>query len=399
MRIVTKGATGVSLDLFIPDSASTAGAGKTGLAYSSAGLTAHYRRGTTGTPTAITLAALANAQAAWTSGGFVEVDATAMPGVYRLDVPDAALAAGVDRVHLFLKGASGMAPVPIGIVLTAMDLQDGTAGGLSRLDAAVSSRSTYAGTDTSGTTTLLTRLPSALTITGGKVDLNDKTGFSLSQAFPANFASLAITGGGAVTAGTISDKTGYSLASAPPTSAAIAAAVWDLATTGHTTSGTFGASVIAAGSAGDPWSTSLPGSYGAGTAGYIVGNRLDAAVSSRLAASSYAALIAGINDIKLKTDNLPNSPAAVSDIPSASVNAAAVWGAVTRTLTAESDSAGVTTLLARVTGPVLLASSAPANFGALAISAAGIVQSDVAKVAGYTITGSGTSGDPWGPAP
>jgi hypothetical protein len=41
----------------------------------------------------------------------------------------------------------------------------------------------------------------------------DKTGFSLTQTFPSNFASLAITGGGAVTAGTVSDKAGYSLSS------------------------------------------------------------------------------------------------------------------------------------------------------------------------------------------
>lgn len=36
--------------------------------------------------------------------------------------------------------------------------------------------------------------------------------------FPANFSSLAITGGGAVTAGTVNDKTGYSLASGAITS-------------------------------------------------------------------------------------------------------------------------------------------------------------------------------------
>ena len=42
--------------------------------------------------------------------------------------------------------------------------------------------STYAGADTSGTTTLLTRIPSALTITSGAVNVNDKTGFSLSTA-------------------------------------------------------------------------------------------------------------------------------------------------------------------------------------------------------------------------
>lgn len=39
---------------------------------------------------------------------------------------------------------------------------------------------------------------------------NDKTGYSLTQAFPSNFSALAITAGGAITAGTVSDKTGYS---------------------------------------------------------------------------------------------------------------------------------------------------------------------------------------------
>lgn len=41
--------------------------------------------------------------------------------------------------------------------------------------------------------------------------------------FPANFSSLAITGGGAVTAGTVNDKTGYSLASGAITSATFGA--------------------------------------------------------------------------------------------------------------------------------------------------------------------------------
>jgi len=52
---------------------------------------------------------------------------------------------------------------------------------LDHLDADISSRSTYDGSDTSGTITLLSRLPSSLTITSGKVDVNDKTGFSLTS--------------------------------------------------------------------------------------------------------------------------------------------------------------------------------------------------------------------------
>ncbi len=59
--------------------------------------------------------------------------------------------------------------------------------------------------------------------------------------------------------------------------------VWDDILADHLTSGSTGAALNAAGSAGDPWNTSLPGAYGAGTAGFIVGTNLDALVSSRLA--------------------------------------------------------------------------------------------------------------------
>ena len=58
------------------------------------------------------------------------------------------------------------------------------------INATIASRSTYAGTDTAGTTTLLSRIASALTITAGKVDVNDKTGFSLTAAYdPAKTAA------------------------------------------------------------------------------------------------------------------------------------------------------------------------------------------------------------------
>lgn len=67
--------------------------------------------------------------------------------------------------------------------------------------------------------------------------------------------------------------------------AEIADAVWDEVLSGHLTAGTTGAGLNAAGSAGDPWSTALPGAYSAGSAGYIVGTNLDATVSSRAAAS------------------------------------------------------------------------------------------------------------------
>lgn len=62
--------------------------------------------------------------------------------------------------------------------------------------------------------------------------------------------------------------------------------VWDEPTAGHTTAGTTGKALTDAGSAGDPWSTALPGAYGAGTAGKIIGDNINATVSSRASQAS-----------------------------------------------------------------------------------------------------------------
>lgn len=289
---VKAGSTSISLPVELRKSADSTEL--TGIVYT--GVTGSYwRQG--GTRTSITTATLSGPSAAYSSGGFVEVDATNMPGVYRFDVPDAAFATGADWVVVSLKvstafqqtfmfalESSGAAEVmtrigSAGAGLTALGdtrianldatissrLADSskptnfsslsitgggavtagtvgdktgyslsqafpanfsalaiTGGGavtagdtsgtttllgrltstraslLDNLDAAISTRSTYAGGDSSGVTTLLTRLPSALTLTGGKVDINDKTGFSLIQSFPVHFSNLSITSDGAV---------------------------------------------------------------------------------------------------------------------------------------------------------------------------------------------------------
>lgn len=72
----------------------------------------------------------------------------------------------------------------------------------------------------------------------------------------------------------------------PPTAAAIADAVWDETLADHLTAGSTGNALNAAGSAGDPWSTAIPGAYGAGTAGKIIGDNLNATVSSRASQTS-----------------------------------------------------------------------------------------------------------------
>lgn len=56
---------------------------------------------------------------------------------------------------------------------------------------------------------------------------------------------------------------------------------WDELLSGHTTVGTAGTALSTASSAGDPWETELPGSYTGTQAGKIVGDNIDATVSSR----------------------------------------------------------------------------------------------------------------------
>jgi len=59
--------------------------------------------------------------------------------------------------------------------------------------------------------------------------------------------------------------------------AALARAVWSALKADYDEAGTMGEALNNAGSAGDPWSTALPGSYTAGTAGYILSKCLTVA--------------------------------------------------------------------------------------------------------------------------
>jgi hypothetical protein len=158
----------------------------------------------------------------------------------------------------------------------------------------------------------LTLVATATSVTNGVTvsTNNDKTGYALTSAYDAAKTAsqagdaMTLTSGertniaaaiwnaltsGLTTVGSIGKllvdnlDAAVSTRATPsdvPTAADNAGAVWDEDLSGHATSGSAGAALGAAGSAGDPWATALPGAYGAGTAGYIVGTNLDAAVSS-----------------------------------------------------------------------------------------------------------------------
>lgn len=343
---------------FRDTSVTTKNQGLTGLVYNSASLVCYYHRDGDTTPTAITL--VTATVGTYTSGGFKEIDATNMPGFYEFGIPNAVLSSG-NEVAIVFKGATNLEEYPIEIELTQTDNQDASGGGMSRLDAAITSRM--------ATFTLPTNFPS-LSINGsGHVVLADAslvtaklgtfvlakttniTGFNDIAATAIVSSGAITTSGGAVSnvttvgsvtndvggkilgggAGTITgtgvravDGSGNAIAPAssivsaaairtemdsnstklanldatvssrlstagytsPPSAATIATTVRDVDNTSPI-AGSLGAKVNSAASAGDPWATALPGAYAAGTAGNIIGNRLDAAVSSRMATFSY----------------------------------------------------------------------------------------------------------------
>jgi hypothetical protein len=133
------------------------------------------------------------------------------------------------------------------------------------------------------------------------VTVSDKTGFALAAngldgvTLPADLITAASINTGALTADAFAagalvaatfaasslDGKGDWNTTTPQTAAAIAGAVWDETLADHLGAGSTGNALNAAGAAGDPWSTALPGAYGAGTAGKIVGDNLNATVSSR----------------------------------------------------------------------------------------------------------------------
>lgn len=110
---VKAGSTSVSMTFQLRKSAdNTAETGKV-----AADLTISYlRQGSTVTD--VTETDLAAVNSAYSSGGVKELDATKLPGVYRFDVPDAALATGVDWVEIYFKTAASWQSQRIALTTT-----------------------------------------------------------------------------------------------------------------------------------------------------------------------------------------------------------------------------------------------------------------------------------------
>jgi hypothetical protein len=96
---ILAGATSITIPVVFRDTASNQG--ETGL--TNAEMTASYWRPGS-SRVAITVNSVASVQAAFTSGGFIQVDATNCPGLYRFDIPNQAIDTGKDWVVIAIQG-------------------------------------------------------------------------------------------------------------------------------------------------------------------------------------------------------------------------------------------------------------------------------------------------------
>jgi len=175
-EIVKRGTTSNIMRVFLQDSTSTTGAGKTGLLNTTTGLIIATIADNEATATAYTVAA-SNVETITTLGTFAaptaskcrfkEVDATNFPGVYEIHIADARYAVANSTQLLVSVQCTGVAPVMSEVQLVAVDLLDTVRFGLTALPNAVAGAVGGLPTgDASGRVTVITN--------------SDKTGYSLS---------------------------------------------------------------------------------------------------------------------------------------------------------------------------------------------------------------------------
>lgn len=147
----------------------------------------YWRQG--GLRTAITMTNLAAVDSAYSAGGMKEVDAANMPGLYRVDVPDAALAVGADWV-VFSFNETGSISVVIPIALptygllrdTMFDVVVEQAGNFTAQQTLSVILAAVAGRSTSGGTTLKTPDGTATRIAATINGANERTNMTITPS-------------------------------------------------------------------------------------------------------------------------------------------------------------------------------------------------------------------------
>jgi hypothetical protein len=214
-EILKRGATSNIIRVFLQDSASTTGAGKTALTSTSSGLIISTIADLEATATTYTSAAT-NVETITTLGTFAaptaskcrfrEVDATNFPGVYELQIADARFAVANSTQLLISIQCTGVAPVFVEYQLVAVDLMDTVRFGLTALpNTAISTNGSLitAGTGTaqlsttSGVALANTTQWNSVNVTGMPMPTYTQPSGFLAATFPAGTIANTtnITGG------------------------------------------------------------------------------------------------------------------------------------------------------------------------------------------------------------
>lgn len=193
----TVGQTSQSVDLTLEQNAASTAAGDPilNLAFNTSGLTAYYRKGQTGTLTAITLATQ-TVGGAYSSGGFVKIDDTHAPGQYRFDIPDTCLLAAGGESNITFAGApagtaGNMEAFNLKIICTAVDLYGVPDVNVKNVGGSAADPR-YVGTAQAGasnTITLAASTPAVNCVPGDLIKLQSNTGVGQS-AFVASVAGM-----------------------------------------------------------------------------------------------------------------------------------------------------------------------------------------------------------------
>jgi hypothetical protein len=284
------------------------------------------------------------AAAAMTTPTINETDATNMPGVYELLLDeDTTIDAGDDEQEMVVHIThAGMAPVTRAMELYRPKITEGN----------------VLGVESDGDLTKVNTLDGHTAQTGDSfARLGAPAGASVSAdiaAIEAQTDDIGAAGAGLTAVpwnaswdAEVQSEVADALAVFFTSAAALVDLIWDELLSGHTTTGTAGKALADAGSAGDPWSTALPGAYGAGTAGKIVGDNIDAPISDvdtvvdailALLGTPAADVSADIAEVLTQAQvnnteilNAINAINALNDISAADVNAQVVDALATDT--------------------------------------------------------------------
>ena len=232
MNAIKKGSTDVSRYVLLRDSSD--GSPETG--YTITDLDLQYVRNRSTAAAKVDATALAAADSAHADNKAIEVGSQGA-GLYRIDWPDAAFAAGVDKVVLIVTG-SGILPAVEEIQLVDFDPEDGTDLGLTALDATISSRSSHSAADAgSAAATAILATPAQKLATDGSGNVTLKSGTHTGAVIPTTTAVTNDVGITQAAADKVWSSTTRTITGL--TTAAIKS-IWDQLTSALTAAGSIG---------------------------------------------------------------------------------------------------------------------------------------------------------------